>query len=167
MTSLVRNENTSCRPRRFNFHMCCVPCSCRKERADSGQAGALWTVLLRNAHHVENMFLSMFGDFSAIPGSLVSLCKQICGRACPTHFCFNWQCNKIVFYLVLFVSFPQPRPWGTDTVNLPSLQSAVLRERRVRRPCCPSASTRRASRASTSSRACSPTSPPRPSARSA
>ncbi len=75
--------------------------------------------------------------------------------------------NKIVSRLVLFVSFPQPRPWGTDTVNPPSLQSAVLRERRVLRPWCPSALTRRASRASTSSKACSPTSPPCQSARSA
>lgn len=91
MTSLVRNENTSCWPWCFNFHMCSVLCSSRKERADSGQAGALWTVSLRNAQHVGN-FMSMFGNFSVIPYSVISFCKQICSWSCPTHLCLNWQC---------------------------------------------------------------------------
>lgn len=55
----------------FYFHMCSAHCSRRKETADSGQDGALWTVLLRNAQHVGN-FLSMFGNFSAIPCSVNS-----------------------------------------------------------------------------------------------
>lgn len=55
----------------FYFHMCSAHCSRRKETADSGQDGALWTVLLRNAQHV-GIFLSMFGNFSAIPCSVNS-----------------------------------------------------------------------------------------------
>lgn len=57
----------------FYFHMLLLSahCSRRKETADSGQDGALWTVLLRNAQHVGN-FLSMFGNFSAIPCSVNS-----------------------------------------------------------------------------------------------
>uniref|UniRef100_A0A669DKZ5 FRY microtubule binding protein n=1 Tax=Oreochromis niloticus TaxID=8128 RepID=A0A669DKZ5_ORENI len=55
----------------FYFHMCSAHCSRRKETADSGQDGALWTVLLRNAQHVGS-FLSMFGNFSAIPCSVNS-----------------------------------------------------------------------------------------------
>ena len=167
---LVRNENTSCRPRCFNFHMCSVLCSNRKERADSGQAGALWSVSLRNVQHVGN-FMSMFGNFSLIPYSAISLCKQIHGGFCAARFSLDlamFDLTKLLpVPLVLLVSFPQPRPWGTDTTNPPSLQSAALRERRVPRPWYPSASTRRASRASTSSRACSPPSPTCRSARSA
>lgn len=168
MTSLVRNENTSCWPRCFNFHMRSVHCSSRKERADSGQAGALWTVSLRNVQHVGN-FMSMFGNFSEILYSVISLCKQIRWQLILSRLFVlelpMFDLTEPFPILCVFVLCPQPRPWGTDTVNPPSLQSAVLRERRVRRPWCPLASTRRASRASTSSRACSPTSPTCQSAR--
>lgn len=167
MTSLVQNENTSCWPWCFNFHMCSVHCSSRKERTGSGQAVALWTVSLRNVQHVGN-FMSMFGNFLVISYSAVSHCKQICSWSCLTYFCLNSAMYDLtVCVLALFVFFSQPRPWGTDTVNPPSLQSAVLRERRVPRPWCPSASIQRAGQASMSSRACSPTSPSCPSARSA
>lgn len=135
-----------------------------KKVQSPGQAGALWRVSLRNVQHVGN-FMSMFGN-----SVILRMIRLVNGSVVDPVLCLTCQyltlqnCFSMLSFLALF---PQPRPWGTDTVRPPSLQSAVLRERRVLRPWCPSASTRRASRGSTSSRACLPTSPPCQSARSA
>lgn len=71
MTSWLQKENT--RSRLWCFHSTrSVWCCTRKERADPGQAGALWTVSLRNVQHVGN-FMSMFGNVSVILYWLICL----------------------------------------------------------------------------------------------
>lgn len=68
--------------------MCCVHCSSRKERADPGQAGTLWTVSFRNVQHVRN-FMFMFGNFSLILYWVISL---VSGSVADPVMCLNCQC---------------------------------------------------------------------------
>lgn len=67
--------------------MCLLHCSRRKERADPGQAGALWRVSLRNVQHVGN-FMSMFGN-SVILYWVIRLVK---GSVADPVLCLNCQC---------------------------------------------------------------------------